>query len=54
MDKLGDDFCCGPNEKDYKPDTCRRACENYKYFSLTNGGTCKCDNDYATLKRKYP
>ena len=33
------------------PDTCSKACTNYKYFSLQNGGDCFCGNDYSTQKK---
>lgn len=33
------------------PDTCSKACTNYKYFSLQNGGECFCGNDYSTQKK---
>ena len=33
-------------------DTCAKACEDYLYFALQNGGHCMCGNAYAT-EAKY-
>jgi len=52
MDHEARDLKHGPKQYGYKgpggPMKCARACPEYKYIALQNGGSCHCDNTYGT------
>jgi hypothetical protein len=41
-------------EYGYDKHSCQKACPQYKYFALQNGGWCTCDNTYSTPANQYP